>query len=225
MLPRERAEQILAEHAAGKPVRVIAETYGHSLATVRAYVHGRRTPGEPATRADDFGPFAAYCRQRLADDPHLRTPALLAEVSRLGLRSGRAKFYRALDRHGIQPHPCPDCYTARISGFAALSAARHPLRPAPLPRPAAPVAGETLASFLRRLASVSHTGLEAVLEILPPWFTSRPDGTTTAGSMTSSHPGPATPSPSSRPSAAPACRRSPARCPFSAPGTASRSGQ
>ncbi len=83
MLPRDRAEQILADHAAGKSVREIAEAYGHSITTVRTYVNGLRTPGEPAPRADDFAPFAAYCRQRLADDPHLRTPALLAELSGL----------------------------------------------------------------------------------------------------------------------------------------------
>jgi hypothetical protein len=73
MLPRDRAEQILADHAAGKPAGAIARTYGHSPTTVRAYVNGLRTPGEPAPRADDFAPFAGYCRQRLADDPHLRT--------------------------------------------------------------------------------------------------------------------------------------------------------
>jgi predicted transcriptional regulator len=49
----------VAEHAAGKPVRVIAEAYGHSITTVRDYAQGRRTPGEPAARADDFAPFAA----------------------------------------------------------------------------------------------------------------------------------------------------------------------
>ena len=71
-MPRERAEQILADYAAGTPVRAIARAYGHSGNTVRDYVHRRRTPGEPAARPDGFGPFAAYCRQRLADDPHLR---------------------------------------------------------------------------------------------------------------------------------------------------------
>ncbi len=150
MLPRERAEQILADYAAGKPVRAIARAYRHSGNTVRDYVHGRRTPGEPAARPDGFGPFAAYCRQRLADDPHLRSPALLAEVSRAGFRGATRTFYRALERHRIQPHPCPDCYIARISG--------------------APVTGETLASFLGRLATVNHTSPDALLEFLPPWF-------------------------------------------------------
>jgi len=101
MLPRDRAEQILAGYAAGKPVREIAEAYGHSITTIRTYAHGLRTPGEPAARADDFAPFAGYCRQRLADDPHLRTPALLAELSGLGLDSSRATLYRA----GAPWHP------------------------------------------------------------------------------------------------------------------------
>jgi transposase len=57
MLPRDRAEQILADHAAGKSVREIAEAYGHSITTVRTYVNGLRTPGEPAPRADDFAPL------------------------------------------------------------------------------------------------------------------------------------------------------------------------
>ena len=43
-------------------------------------------------------------------------------------------------------------------------------RPAPLPVPAAPVAGEALASFLGRLAAVNRTTPGALLEILPPWF-------------------------------------------------------
>jgi DNA-binding NarL/FixJ family response regulator len=46
MLPRDRAEQILADHVAGKPVGAIAKAYGRSPATVRAYVNGLRTPGE-----------------------------------------------------------------------------------------------------------------------------------------------------------------------------------
>jgi len=169
MLPRDRAELIVAEYAAGKPVRLIAETYGHSITTVRTYAHGRRIPGEPAAKADDFAPFAGYCRQRLADDPHLRTPALLAELSRLGLRSSRATLYRALERYAIQTHPCPSCHPASMSGYSPPDPARGP-QPSPLPVPAAPVAGETLASFTGRLAAVNRTTPEALLDILPPWF-------------------------------------------------------
>lgn len=169
MLPRDRAEQIMAEHAAGRPVRAIARTYGHSPGTVRDYVHGRRTPGEPAARTDDFAPFIAYCRQRLAHDPHLRAATLLAEITGLGFPGTNRTFYRALERHEIHPHPCPDCHVARISGYSPLAQARHP-QPFPLPVPAAPVTGETLASFLGRLAAVNRTSPDDLLEILPSWF-------------------------------------------------------
>lgn len=169
MLPRERAEQILAEYAAGKTVMEIARAYEHSPATIREYVHGRRTPGEPAARDDDFALFTAYCRQRLTDDPHLRTPALLAELRNLGLDGSRATFYRGMERHGIQPHPCPACHPARITGFVPQLPARQP-RPSPLPVPAAPLAGETLASFLGRLAAANLATIADLLKILPPWF-------------------------------------------------------
>jgi hypothetical protein len=168
-LPRDRAEQILADHAAGKSVREIAEAYGHSITTIRTYVNGLRMPGEHAARADDFAPFVSYCRRRLDDDPHLRTPALLAELSCLGLGNSRATLYRAMERHGIQTHPCPGCHPASMSGYSPLAGTRAP-QPAPLPVPAAPVAGETLASFLSRLADGNRTTREALLDVLPPWF-------------------------------------------------------
>jgi hypothetical protein len=167
MLPRDRGEQILAARAVGMPIRAIARTYGHKPETVRNYVRGHRIPGEPAARADEFAPFASYCRKRLADDPHLRTPALLAELVGLGLEGSRATLYRGLERHGLRPHPCPGCHPARISGYAPLTAARHPQ---PLPVPAAPVNGEKLASFLGRLAAANRTSPDALLDILPPWF-------------------------------------------------------
>lgn len=169
MLPRDRAELIVAEHAGGKSIREIAEAHGHSITTIRDYVRGRRTPGEPAARDDEFVPYIAYCRRRLADDPHLRTPALLAELSVLGFDGSRATFYRALERHGIQTHPCPDCHPASMSGYSPPSPGRSP-QPFPLPKPAAPVAGETLTSFLGRLAAVNRTSSDALLDILPHWF-------------------------------------------------------
>jgi hypothetical protein len=169
LLPRERAEQILADRAAGKSVDAIAKAYGHSPTTIRAYANGLRTPGEPAPRADDFAPFTGYCRQRLADDPHLRTPALLAELSALGLDDSRSTLYRSFERHGIRTHPCPDCHPASMSGYSLPANTRSP-RPSPLPVPAAPVAGEGLASYLGRLANANRTTPGALLDILPPWF-------------------------------------------------------
>ncbi len=72
----------------GKSIRGIAKAHGHSTQTIRDYVLGRRTPGEPAARDDDFAPLAAYCRRRLANDPHLRAAELLAEITGLDLLPG-----------------------------------------------------------------------------------------------------------------------------------------
>jgi hypothetical protein len=141
MLPRDRAELIVAEYAAGKPVRVIAEAYGHSITTVQDCAHGRRTPGEPAARptTSPRSPLTAGCGW-----PTTRTCGprpLLAELSGLGLDGSRATFYHALERYGIQTHPCPGCHPASMSGYSPLAAARSP-QPSPLPVPAAPAAGE-----------------------------------------------------------------------------------
>jgi len=169
MLPRDRAELITAEHAAGQSIREIAAACGHSTQTARGYVPGRRTPGEPAARDDDFAPFAACCRRRLADDPHLRAAALPAEITGLGFPGTTSTFYRAMERHEIQPHPCPHCHLARISGYLLQPTARQP-EPFPLPVPHSPVNGETLASFLSRLATANRTSLDALLGRLPSWF-------------------------------------------------------
>jgi hypothetical protein len=56
-----------------------------------------------------------------------------------------------------------------MSGYSPLAAAQGP-QSAPLPVPAAPVAGEALASFLGRLAAANRTTPEALLDILPRWF-------------------------------------------------------
>ena len=172
VLPRDRAEMILAGHAAGKSIREIARDLGHSPQTVRSYALGRRAPGEVAPREDSFSPFAAYCRKRLDDDPHLRAAPLLAEIARLGFPGTDKTFYRALERHEIRTHPCQDCSIARINGYA-LRPPEHRPRPFPLAVPLSPVSGETLASFLGRLAGANRTDHATLLGILPPWFTIR----------------------------------------------------
>ena len=108
-------------------------------------------------------------RRRLADDPHLRAAALLAEITGLGFPGTARTFYRAMERHEIQPHPCPHCHPATISGYVLQPPARQP-QPFPLPLPDSPVNGETLASFLGRLAAANQTSLDALLDILPSWF-------------------------------------------------------
>jgi len=53
MLPREWAELLLAEHAAGSPIRVIAKTFGHSAGAgprLRARAQDPRTFSPPPSR-------------------------------------------------------------------------------------------------------------------------------------------------------------------------------
>jgi hypothetical protein len=83
MLPRERAELLLAEHAAGSPIRVIAKTFGHSA---RAGPRLRARAQDPRT----FSPRrAAPCRGWPAFGPGKRPPGpchlagVSVEVSRV----------------------------------------------------------------------------------------------------------------------------------------------
>jgi len=84
-----------------------------------------------------------------------------AGSSRAGLRPPRRSPRRPGRRAG--------CHPASMSGYSPPDAARSP-QPSPLPVPAAPVAGEALASFTGRLAAANRTTPEALLDILPPWF-------------------------------------------------------
>lgn len=173
VLPRDRAEQIIAEYSAGKRIYEIVAEYGHSPQTVRKYALGRSAPGQYTPREDAFAPFAGYCRRRLDDDPHLRAMPLLAEITALGFpRTTDKALYRALKRHAIRVHPCPDCRIARINGYALRPPERSP-RPFPLAIPLAPVGGETLASFLGRLAGANHVAPGTLLSALHPWFSIR----------------------------------------------------
>ncbi len=94
MLPRDRAEKILTLGKAGWPVRAIADQLGHSEPTIRAYLSGRTTPGVRAPRPSLLtDPLAGYCRQRFAEDPHLRPSTLFTELTELGFQASRSTFY------------------------------------------------------------------------------------------------------------------------------------
>ncbi|MHA6756980.1 hypothetical protein [Streptacidiphilus sp. PAMC 29251] len=173
MLPQERVEQILALDRAGWSARAIADQLGHAPQTIRDYLSGRTTPGVRAPRPSLLtGPLARYCRQRFAADAHLPANTLFAEVVGLGFEGSRATFYRALTRHRITPgrqEPVPP----RLSE-PSPSGPPPPARNTPvLPRPIAPIAGETLDSYLTRTADASHLTLAEVLAVLPPWFTTK----------------------------------------------------
>src|SRR5215813_13888840 len=100
MLSQDRAEQILALGKAGWSIRAIADQLGHSQVTIRAYLNGRRTPGRRIPRTTLF---TNYCRQRLAEDPHLRASTLFGEVIELGFSGSRATFYREIGLRRLPP--------------------------------------------------------------------------------------------------------------------------
>lgn len=165
MLPQARAEKILTLRAAGWSVQAIADQLGHSPQTVRDYVNGRRKPGVRAPRPSLLtAQLADYCRQRFSEDPHLRPIILFNEVAELGFRGSRATFYRELQQFTKPGEPSSHPHQDSLADLAGrlrprVQAAEH----APvLPRPVAPISGETLSSYLPRLAQANHLTLTEV---------------------------------------------------------------
>jgi TniQ len=167
-------------HQDPAPVQAIADHIGHSHQTVRDYINGRRTPGVRAPRPSLLTePLARYCRQRLPEDPHLRTSVLFKEVADLGFQGSRATLYRELKRrHRLlvladrqetnsqeEPPQVP-------SGMSRTFARRHERTPV-LPQRVAPIAGETLNSYLARIAQANHLTVTEVLAVLPAWCSTK----------------------------------------------------
>jgi hypothetical protein len=123
--------------------------------------------------ASQFAPLTGYCRQRLADDPHLPTAGLLAELTVLGYHGTPASLGSALRHHQITRPRCTQCQSS--PGFALTSRRiTCPVVPeGQLPRTARPVAGEMLGSYLSRLAAANHIDLVPVLALLPRWATGK----------------------------------------------------
>jgi len=176
MLPRERAEKIISLGRAGWSVPAIAAHLGHSEPTIRDYVTGRRTPGVRAPRLSLLTDLLAdYCRQRLVEDPHLRPNTLFGEVIELGFTGSLRTFYREMNRLQAGP-PAPRTITwdspqdpAEATRPFTPGLTRTPV----LPRQTALVNGETLVSYLNRLATANHLTISEVLGVLPAWFTTK----------------------------------------------------
>jgi transposase len=65
--------------------RAIARHLGRDRKTVRAYLSGKREPGQRRPAGPDrFAPYEPYCRIRFGDDPHLWAATLFDEVRDLG---------------------------------------------------------------------------------------------------------------------------------------------
>ncbi|WP_330358848.1 hypothetical protein [Streptomyces chartreusis] len=88
----------------GWTISAIARHMGRDRKTIRAHLNGARTAGQRRQAPDAFVPFLPYCRQRLADDPHLWASTLFVEVMALGYRGAYSTFTRALRRYQVRPH-------------------------------------------------------------------------------------------------------------------------
>jgi hypothetical protein len=168
VIPETSARQAIALAGQGANVSEIARHLGHDRKTIRIYLNGHRAPGQPRPHADSFAPFAAYVRQRAADDPHLRSTGLHRESAALGYAGSYSAFTRELRGHGITA-ACGTC--RKWKPIAPAPAPEH--HPGPLPFRTAPLGGETIASYLSRTTAASHLPAGAVTACLPPWFAAR----------------------------------------------------
>ena len=168
MIPETSARQAIALAGQGASVSEIARQLGHDRKTIRIYLNGHRAPGQPRPHADSFAPFAAYVRQRAADDPHLRSTGLHREVTALGYAGSYSALTRELRGHGITA-ACGTC--RKWKPIAPAQAREH--HPGPLPFRTAPLNGETIASYLSRIAAASHLPAGAITACLPSWFAAR----------------------------------------------------
>jgi len=168
MIPEQDARQAIMLAGQGANVSGIARRLGHDRKTIRIYLNGHRAPGQPRPHADSFAPFAAYVRQRAYDDRHLRAAGLHREITALGYAGSYSAFTRELRGHGITAA----CGTCR--SWKPITPAQAPRRyPVPLPFRTAPVAGETIASYLTRAAAASHLPAGVITACLPSWFAAR----------------------------------------------------
>jgi len=107
----------------GWSISAIARHLGRDRKTVRAYVHGERTPGVRRRAAPDpLEPFVTYLAARFVDDPHLWLTALYDEVVPLGYPRSYPSFARGVRRAGLRPH-CEPC--RGVTGRATIEI-EHP---------------------------------------------------------------------------------------------------
>ena len=166
MIPARDARQAIALAGQGANVSEIARRLGHDRKTIRIYLNGHRAPGQLRPHAGSYAPFAAYVLQRAADDRHLRGAGLHREITALGYAGSYSAFTRELRGHGITA-ACRTC-----KPWQPVTPAREQ-RPELLPVRTAPLTGETIASYLARMAAANHVPVSAITDVLPPWFAVR----------------------------------------------------
>ena len=166
MIPEADARQAIFPAGHGTSTAGIARLLGHDRKTIAAYLPGRREPGQPRARTDAFAPFAAYAWQRAADDRHLRRSGLHREVTALGYTGS----YSAFTRETRGQDTFTGCWTCSPRPSREPPPRRYPPQ---LPARVAPVAGETISSYLARLAAAAHVPVGNITGCLPPWFATR----------------------------------------------------
>lgn len=113
MLAWEAFVEAQALRAQGWSISAIARHLGVTRLTVRRYLSGERTPGQRSrSGVDAFEEFTGYCRQRLADDPHLWATTLFDEVTELGYAGSYPSFTRAIRNRELRP-VCAACRSNR----------------------------------------------------------------------------------------------------------------
>lgn len=113
MLTREDDVDAHALHRRGWTISAIARHLGHDRKTIRAYLNGERVAGQrKRSTPDGFDPYAIYCRERLAEDPHLWATTLFDELLDLGYDRSYPTFTRQLRARGLRP-PCEACKPAK----------------------------------------------------------------------------------------------------------------
>jgi transposase len=123
MLSLEEDVEAQALRDQGWSISAIARHLGRDRKTIRRYLTGEQAPGQRKPAGPDpFEPFVAYCRTRLADDPHLWASTLLDELADLGYDGGYSTFTRALRRYQLRPH-CEPCQATRGRDVAIIT---HP---------------------------------------------------------------------------------------------------
>jgi hypothetical protein len=163
------AWQVIALAEQGANVSEIARQAGHDRKTIQTYLFGHRAPGQHRTQAaDTYAPFAAYILQRADDDVHLRSSGLHREIATLGYAGSYQAFTRELRDLGVSPACTRHC---RPPQLARVTASRQPS--APLPARVAPITGETISSYLSRVAAAAHLPLTTITAVLPHWFAVR----------------------------------------------------
>ncbi len=122
MLTREDDIDVHALRRQGWTISAIARHLGKDRKTIRAYLSGREAGVRATSRADRFDPFAAYCAQRLKDDPHLWASTLFDELLELGYDRSYPTMTRQLRARGVRP-ACEPCRPTKDRAVALIE---HP---------------------------------------------------------------------------------------------------